>query len=128
MLHQAPFVKASCKTIIKNLINGTINTASLERQGYVYSHVIRYYEFKLSEAYHNLKMYMKYARAWYAEMGYDRKTLALKVADSKYKNAAFVTIDNMDTPVDDVVKMLKPNYLISLIPEYEPEKIYKEFY
>ena len=116
------------KNIIKKIMDGTIDSKSIEEKGLPYAHIVKYYEFKLSELYYKLRQYIKYARSWYIEMGYDRKALAMKVGSSKYKSVAFAAVNDMDIPVDEVISKLRSNYLISLIPAYEREEIYKEFY
>ena len=130
MFHQleSSIKDTSTKNTIKRIMDGSIDSDSVEEAGLPCAHIIKYYEFKISELYYKLRQYIKYARSWYIEMGYDRKALAMKIGNSKYKSVAFAAVNDMDIPVDEVISKLRSNYLISLIPPYEREEIYKEFY
>jgi hypothetical protein len=106
--------------LIEMLKNKTFNVTLISLKFPEVSHLLKWYDYQLSNFIHNAKSIIDISRKLYKKYGGDRKSVALLIKDDPYSALGFLAINNpIETPDDIIWKEFGINKVMKYIPDYE---------
>lgn len=85
-----------------------------------YAHLLKYYDYQLSEFLYNARSMISIARRLYRESNMDRKFVALKIKEDKYSAIGFLAITYLDESEDVIIwEKFGMKKILKYIPDYE---------
>jgi hypothetical protein len=106
--------------LIEMLKDNKIDVTRLSMSFPEFGHILKYYDFKLSEFIHNATSMINIARRLYVESKKDRKFVALKIKSDPYSALGFLAINNLNADPDELIwDKFGIKKVLKYIPDYE---------
>ena len=125
ILHCISDITKKNKIRLCNFIyNGSLDTRELSKDFSSTIHILKFYEYHVSEYLYNVSTIIDISRKLY-KMTNDRKKVASIISKHKYSNFGFTAITNPEMTVDEILERCAYNYdsvgayIAKFIPDYE---------
>ena len=124
--HMADFVMTK-ERVVSLILEGEIPVEKLCEMSSSNRTVIRFYAYHLSSLFDQAEDMKRITPMLYEEYAHDRKAVAAVIRKHPLASVGFYAIDHPDVSMEAYLKSRPLSFLLKLIPDYKPVRVYDQF-
>ena len=125
--HMSSNSNFSKERLVGMIREGVISIQDMSRDFPNYSHYFKYYDFKIDELNHQVKVFCDLTDRIYEEYSYERKAVANVIKSHRLAPIGFMHLDSGKSG-PEILKSLSLKKFCKYIPDYRPERLAELFY